>query len=307
MPPVDPTPLGKSAYNHDERMSWKRLVASAGVLGLLHAEINYRATIEQWRSKHESELKADNGWLTVAGLFWLKEGSNTIGTGPSSNIVLPRGPAKAGIFEFRQGHATFEAAPGVAVLINGKPPRPAMQLKADTEGSPDQVQLADLTMFVIHRGDRFGIRLKDPASEQRRKFTGLHWFPVNESYRVKARFMAYDKPRMIPITNVLGETEPEASPGYVSFMVNGRALRLEPVAEGDQLFFIFRDLTAGRETYPAGRFLYSDLPKNGEVELDFNKAENPPCAFTPFATCPLPPKQNWLAVRVEAGELTYGH
>jgi uncharacterized protein (DUF1684 family) len=221
--------------------------------------------------------------------------------------VLPRGPARAGVFQFRGGKTVFRASQGVNASINGKPASAAAPLKSDTDGTPDQVRMDGLTMFVIHRGNRYGIRLRDPESKQRREFTGEHWFPVNGSYRVSAKFVAYDKPNMIPITNVLGQTELEPSPGYATFALQGRALRLEPVTEDDHLFFIFRDLTAGHETYAAGRFLYAAVPKNGVVELDFNKAENPPCAFTAFATCPLPPKQNRLEVRIEAGELNYGH
>lgn len=161
-------------------------------------------------------------------------------------------------------------------------------------------------MFVIHRGNRYAIRLKDTGSKFRQEFTGLHWFPVRASYRVTARFVRYETPKMIAIPNILGETEKEASPGYVVFTLQGHPFRLYPVVEGNQLFFIFHDQTSGKETYPSGRFLDADLPKEGKVLLDFNKAYNPPCAFTPYATCPLPPKQNRLATRIEAGELNYG-
>ena len=130
-------------------------------------------------------------------------------------------------------------------------------------------------MFVIHRGDRYGIRLKDPESASRREFTGLHWFPVKESYRVVAKFVPYQEPKMITIPNILGETEQDTSPGYVVFTLDGQSLRLDPVVEDDQLFFIFHDLTSGKGTYPAGRFLYTDLPKNGEVVMDFNQSQNP--------------------------------
>ncbi|HYL35682.1 MAG TPA: DUF1684 domain-containing protein [Bryobacteraceae bacterium] len=288
-------------------MRWRKLIACAAFFELLMAGTSYRAEMAAWRAGHESELKAEDGWLAVAGLFWLKEGTNTAGSDASNYIVLPRGPAQAGVFEFRDGKTSFRASPGVAASVNGKPLTSTAALQDDTNDSPDQVQLAGLTMLVIHRGNRSGIRLKDPESKTRREFTGLRWFPVNESYRVSAKFIAYPKPRMIPITNVLGETEPEASPGYVEFSLNGRPLRLDPVAEDNRLFFIFRDLTAGKETYPAGRFLYADMPKNGVVDLDFNKAENPPCAFTAYATCPLPPKENRLPIRIQAGELDYGH
>jgi uncharacterized protein (DUF1684 family) len=160
-------------------------------------------------------------------------------------------------------------------------------------------------MYVIERGGRFALRVKDPESARRRSFRGLDWFPVRESYRVTARFVPYEPPKAIPIANVLGTVEPMPSPGYVVFSLNGREFHLDPVLEdpaAKELFFIFRDETAGKQTYPAGRFLYADLPKDGRVVLDFNKAYSPPCAFTSFATCPLPPRQNRLDVRIEAGE-----
>jgi uncharacterized protein (DUF1684 family) len=145
--------------------------------------------------------------------------------------------------------------------------------------------------------------LKDNLSKQRAEFRGLRWFPVREPYRVTARFVSYEKLRSIPIASIIGYTDQEPSPGYAEFTLGGQTLRLEPVLEDGELFFIFRDRTAGKETYPSGRFLYAALPQDGKVELDFNKAENPPCAFTDYATCPLPPKQNVLPVRIEAGEL----
>jgi uncharacterized protein (DUF1684 family) len=274
---------------------------------LLTGDTSYRANIEQWHAQHENELKADGGWLTVSGLFWLKDGVNRVGSNQANEIVLPRGPAELGSFELHQGKTIFRAAPGMAVKLNGQPAGAVAPLKSDAEGKPDKIQYDAFTMFVIHRGERDAIRLKDTESESRKAFTGLHWFPVRENYRVVAKFVPYQPPKMMTIPNILGETEQDPSPGYVVFTLNGQSLRLDPVQEDDQLFFIFHDLTSGKETYPAGRFLYTDLPKNGEVVMDFNQAENPPCAFTAYATCPLPPKQNRLAVRVEAGELNYGH
>ena len=268
----------------------------------------YKAEIEHWRQEREARLKADDGWLTVAGLFWLKEGTNTVGTDKSNVIILPVSSARAtaGAFEFHDGQTTFRAAAGANVTVNGEPATSAL-LKPDTSGAPDIVRINDLTMFVIHRGNRFAIRLKDKNNEMRTKFTGLKFFPPDERYRVHAKFVPYNPPKMIPIPNILGETEEEASPGYVEFTLKGHACRLDPVTEDGALFFIFKDLTSGKETYPPGRFLNTPMPKDGEVTLDFNQAYNPPCAFTPYATCPLPPKQNQLAVRIEAGELRYGH
>jgi uncharacterized protein len=270
---------------------------------------SYQEEIEQWQHRYEAALRADDGWLTLAGLFWLKEGENTIGTDRKNSFVLPKGsaPVLAGFFEFHDGTTSFQPAVGANFTLNGQPLGSRVTLKPDSSGSPDVLRLNDLTMFVIQRGERFGIRVKDKNSATRKAFIGLKYFPIEEQYRVTARFVSYDPPKKIAVPNILGDTEEESSPGYVEFTLNGQKCRLDPVSAGDQLFFIFRDLTSGRETYPSGRFLYTCMPKNGEVVLDFNKAVNPPCAFTSFATCPLPPRQNHLPVRVEAGELRYGH
>jgi hypothetical protein len=269
---------------------------------------NYRAQMEKMRQERQEWLKAENGWLTVAGLFWLQEGASTVGTGRENRFVLPAGsaPEKVGMFTFHGGKTEFEAAPGVTVTVNGKAVTRAT-LAADSSGKPDVLAIRNLSMFVIQRGNRYGVRLKDKDSEARRKFTGTHWFPVAEEYRVAAKFVPYSPARKIAVPNILGDVEQEESPGYVEFTLKGQTCRLDPVSEGDELFFIFKDLTSGKETYPSGRFLMAGKPQNGEVVLDFNQAVNPPCAFTPYATCPLPPAQNHLPVRVEAGELRYGH
>ena len=269
---------------------------------------SYKVEIEHWRQERESALRSENGWLTVAGLFWLKEGSNTVGTDLDNNFVLPKGstPGKVGVFEFHDGRTTFRAAPGVRVTVNGKPAETA-ELKPDTSGSPDVLRIRALTMYVIQRGDRYGIRLKDRNSEALREFTGTKWYPVKRQYRIIAKFVPYNPPRKIAVPNILGQIDEEPAPGYALFTLQGHQYRLVPIKEGDVLFFIFRDQTSGKETYPAGRFLYADLPKNGTVVLDFNRAVNPPCAFTPYATCPLPPRPNRLPIAVEAGEMRYGH
>jgi uncharacterized protein len=253
----------------------------------------YESEIAAWRAERESKLKADTGWLTVAGLFWLRDGRNTFGSASSNDIVLPDGPTQAGAFEMHAGRVTATLA--------GQPPR---TLKPDSEASADVVVLKDLTLFVIKRGDRYGIRLRDKNSSFRREFSTLRWFPVKESARITARFVATREKITIP--NILGQKEEETSPGYAVFQWAGNEQRLYPTEEDGQLFFVFRDLTAGKETYPAGRFLYADTPRDGSVVLDFNKAYNPPCAFTPYATCPLPPPQNRMRVHIDAGELKYG-
>ena len=269
----------------------------------------YAAAIQKHRDDRVAELTAANGWLAVAGLFWLHEGMNTAGSDPDKAIRLPsRAPKTLGAFELKNGTVMFVGDAGVVLSANGKP---VNQFTFDPDkGEQSAVAIAGLTMFVIKRGDRYGVRLLDPESEQRRRFNGLRYFPVQQAYRVRATFRPYDKPRQVPVPNVLGMTVPMESPGYVTFSLNGKAYRLEPVYETDKredLFFIFKDLTSGKETYAAGRFLHTPLPRDGNVDLDFNKAYNPPCAFTAFATCPLPTKENQLSVAIRAGELNSAH
>jgi uncharacterized protein (DUF1684 family) len=253
----------------------------------------YQAELDGWRRDWEAALKAEGGWLSVAGLFWLHEGANHFGRDASNEIVLPDGPPHAGVFELHGGKVT--------VTLDGS----TSQVRPD---SRDGTKVGRLNLFVIKRGEKYGIRLKDPGSEYRRDFHGLEYFPASEAYRVTAKFVA--EPRKIPILNVLGQTEESECPGYAVFQLHGQEFKLYPILEqpgAKELFYIFRDQTAGKETYGAGRFLYSEMPKDGQVVLDFNKAYNPPCAFTPYATCPLPPPENKLAVRIEAGEKKYGH
>jgi hypothetical protein len=260
------------------------------VVAALLAMSPYQAGILKWRQQKEAELKADGGWLTVTGLFWLKEGENRVEGAPGV-FVLHNGKARfraeTGVIDFHEGKAWFRVEKGGV-----------------TEMTPEaSITAGDLTFSVIERSGRYGVRLKDKNSKLRAEFHGMRWFPVRESYRVQARFVSYEQPKSVTVPNILGGTYQHLSPGYAVFTLDGRELRLEPVVEDKELFFIFRDLTAGKETYGSGRFLYAAMPHDGKVELDFNKAENPPCAFTPYATCPLPPKQNILSVRIEAGEM----
>ncbi len=274
-----------------------------------HADRAYRDEIRKWRADYEESLKRDNGWLTLAGLFWLKQGDNRFGTGPGNDLILPDGsaPQAAGTFVFHDGKTRLRLNAGVQAFLNGVPILAESALKPDSAGNPDRITLGHLSMIAIQRGSRYGIRLWDNQSAVRRDFKGTRWFPAKESYRITAKFISYPQPKMIPILNILGDTEQNPSPGYAEFALDGKPCRLEPLLEGDHLFFIFKDATTGRQTYAAGRFLYTSLPKDGKVILDFNQAENPPCAFTPYATCPLPPRQNRLQVAIEAGELNHEH
>ncbi|MEO7913714.1 MAG: DUF1684 domain-containing protein [Roseiflexaceae bacterium] len=267
----------------------------------------YQTEIESWRGRMEESLRADRSWLTLIGLFWLNEGPNRFGSSPDNEIVLPEvtSPNEAGKIVFHAGTATLYAEASAGVAINGQPATIA-QLHSDADAVPDLITIGDLTMLVIQRGERHAIRRWDRRSPARVAFTGRRWYPVREAYRLAAGFVPHDPPRSLPVPNILGETEQRPSPGYVVFTLDDHEQRLDAVTEGDELFFIFRDQTASDTTYPAGRFLKTAFPQNGQITLDFNRAYSPPCAFTTFATCPLPPPGNHLPLRIEAGEL-YNH
>jgi uncharacterized protein (DUF1684 family) len=270
----------------------------------------YRQSVEKWRTDYQAALTSDTGWLTVSGLFWLKEGDNTFGSDASNAIVLPApAPAHAGKFEFHSGKTIAHVIPGVAVLLNGRPVQTA-ELRPDAR--EDRLVLGDITLFVHASGERLAIRMKDKNSKLRKDFTALQWFPVDDSYHVAAQYTPYDPPKQLDSQNVLGDPIKMEIVGYLSFSVHGQVFRLEVEPEKTGGFFIvFRDLTAGKETYPASRFIDTDPPQDTpsgkSVDLDFNKAYNPPCAYNPYTTCPLPLPGNRLQIAIPAGEKIYKH
>jgi uncharacterized protein (DUF1684 family) len=270
----------------------------------------YHAEIAQFQKEREDALTAENGWLTIGGLWFLSQPDTTFGSDPLNDIVLPAGaPARAGTFMVRNGKVRVEAANGVRFQLDGKPVTSA-DLKADGEGTPDRLGLGDLQLWVHNSGDRLSIRMRDKNNPLRKTFVGTSWFPVNAAFRIEGTYTPYKTPKVVEVPNILGDIDRMPIPGIVTFSLNGREHKLEPVAEaGDQqLWFIFRDLTSQNETYPAARFLYTEAPKDGKVILDFNRAVNPPCAYNPYTTCPLPTEQNRLRTRIEAGEMKYkGH
>jgi uncharacterized protein (DUF1684 family) len=271
-------------------------------------QTSFQKETSQWRQHREADLKAEDGWLTVSGLFWLKEGVTSIGTyAKRVDIALPENSAaaKVGTLELANGIVTLKVSDGVAVTVNEQAVQEYV-MRFDSEQPPDQFKVGSLKLGVIRRGNRYGLRVRNKNSPARLNFKGLHWFPAQEKYRLVATFTPFAEPKEIIIMNVLGDELKLKTPGLLSFELNGQQFELRPLIEDEKkLFIIFRDLTAGDTTYPAGRFLYADLPKDGKVTLDFNRAENPPCAFTDFATCPLPPRQNYMKTRIEAGELNY--
>jgi uncharacterized protein (DUF1684 family) len=271
---------------------------------------SYKAEIDNWRSDHEEDLREEDSWLAVAGLFWLKDGTNTVGKGDGYDVELTENfkQDKFGTIQFHDGKAVLTVEPGVEAETDDAKPVTVLELASDDPGPATKVTTGSQTFYLIKRDDKFGIRLKDTQTAARRDFAGEHWFPVEESYRVTGNFEPFDTVQEVEIPNVLGGTFKMKSPGVVNFRLKGRDFSLQPVVEDEKtLFFIFKDTTSNRDTYGAGRFLYTENPVDGEVVLDFNKAENPPCAFTQFATCPLPPPQNHLDIDIKAGEKRYDH
>jgi uncharacterized protein (DUF1684 family) len=265
----------------------------------------YQQSFEKWKGDLVEDLKQE--WLPLAGLFWLKPGENSFGTDAKNAIVFPKGPAHAGSFTLQGQVVTVKLAPDVNAVIAGKPATTA-ELQPDTADNPTVVELGNLRFHAIIRGERVGIRLKDLDSDAVRQFRGAQFFPLDLSYRVTASFLPSDGKQTVDVPNVLGDVSPTPIAGTAVFKLNGQELRLTDLG-GDAakgLFFVFSDPTSKTDTYPGGRFLKTDPVTDGTVVLDFNRAYNPPCAVTPYATCPLAPKENRLSVAIPAGE-EYNH
>jgi len=275
-----------------------------------HSNDSYVKQIRNWHQKRIERLKAADSWLSLAGLYWLKEGANTFGSAPQNDMVFPAGkaPAYIGKIILHQGATSAVIADSVAVTVNGKTEK-RITLKNDQQGQPTVMRLGSLSWYVIKRGAQYGLRLKDSENPTLIQFKGIECFPVRRAWRIKAVFRPFPKARTVAVPTVLGTVVNEAAPGVLEFEHQGARYRLVVLAdESDPQFFtIFADSTNGRQTYHAGRFLVIDKPgRNGVTYIDFNKAYNPPCAFTPYATCPLPPKENYLPFAVTAGEKDYG-
>jgi len=268
----------------------------------------YRQQIESWRRDREERLLSDTGWLTLVGLFWLETGESRFGSDPSCELVFPEpAPPVAGTLVYDGAEVRLRAEPGVELLIDGEPTT-GKALADDSSGSAEVVWLDRLNFQIIARGGRHAVRLKDPESRVRREFGGLEFYPIDAAYELQAHLRRFEEPREVSLATVIETPATMVSPGIVEFSLGGEALSLEAFTEsaeeGSPLFIIFKDTTSGTETYPAGRYLYA--PVEGDtVWLDFNKAYNPPCAFTPFATCPLPPLSNLLLLPIRAGEKGY--
>jgi hypothetical protein len=291
------------------------LIALAGLAAsaLAASDDGFQKTEQSWRDGRVKRLTSPNGWLTLVGLHWLQPGDNAVGSDPDCAVPLPAGKAakREAVLHLESGVVKIKAEPSSGLNIEGKPAGERI-LGDDTAEKTDVVAIGDVSFFVIKRGDRIGVRVKDSQSPVRTGFKGLDYFPADPKWLVSGTFVPCDAPKKVEIPTVLGTTDTMEAPGLVKFTIDGKEMTLEPVVEDPKdpsLWFIFKDATSAKETYGGGRFLYSEMPKDGKVLVDFNQAYNPPCAFTPYATCPLPPRQNWLPVRVEAGEKAFagGH
>ncbi|AXE21110.1 hypothetical protein DR864_26925 [Runella rosea] len=267
----------------------------------------YVNDLKTWHQKRIESLKAENGWLNLAGLFWLEVGKNSFGADPKNNVVFPAGKSVPllGYFTLKNGEVWVDIEPSAKVSVNKAP---VTSLKIFPADHNIVLESGTLRWFVIKRGTKFGIRLRDLESSELQHFAGVKTYSIDPKWRIEAKLEPATTDKKIAITDVTGQTSLQTSPGTLVFSIDGKEHRLDAVESEEQLFILFADQTSGKETYGAGRFLYAEKPnERGTTILDFNKSINPPCAFTTFATCPLPPKQNRLSIAVTAGEKNYGN
>lgn len=262
--------------------------------------------LNQRREREERFKNSERGWLGLVGLYWLRDGENKIGSDRDNDIILPPGvPGHIGVVLYNNGVATFRAARRVPVYCNGKQVT-LKTLVADIHENPDFLQIGDLTLVLLDRAGRHLIRVWDRNSQLRKDFDGFNQYPVNPAYCVEAKYTDYDTPRLVSIQDVLEIYHETPIQGFVTFKLKGKEYRLEAQVDEENLMRLdFKDTTNGDTTYVGGRFLVAEMPKDGKVIVDFNQAYNPPCAYTDYATCPLPPPDNRLPVRIEAGEKVY--
>jgi len=262
--------------------------------------------LQSWRLNRETSLKAPGGWLSVVGLEWLKPGVNKVGHSFSSSVRLPKSaPAELGELHLKDEQVEFTLRSDVEVFLDDQKLKTnqTYALKTDKTGPATRVKMGSIEFFILDRKNGFGVRIIDNQAKAIKTFKGLSWFNPSEKFRIKAKWIKLDPPKKLFVPDVLGNVNEELAPGFARFDFEGKTHSLYPTLEGDQLFFVFRDKTSGKETYGASRFLYAELPKQGdELWLDFNRAYNPPCAVTDYATCPKAPQENILDLPVLAGE-----
>jgi len=277
------------------------------IMGLSGCD-SYVSEIDTWHAERIERLRSEDGWLTLVGLHPLHDGANVVGSVADADVRLPdKAPARVGVITIDKTEPVFTAQAKSGVLVNGEAVTSA-PLLTDMQDDTTMLTVGTLSFYVIERDGALYVRVKDRESAVRRDFTGVDRFPVDDYWRIEARLIPHDPPRGLMVPNALGHVTEEPSPGVLIFEMEGKTRTLTPTGEpGESLFIVFADYSSGRETYGGGRFLSADpSDENGIVVLDFNKAVNPPCAFTPYATCPQPPEGNTLDLLVEAGEKNWG-
>lgn len=275
-----------------------------------HSTSNREAEHGRWRERRLRELTAPESWLGLVGLYWLEPGRNTVGSAPGSAVPMPEGPSHLGDLLWEGTELAWRPAPGSNASVQGGEERAGgdLVLRTDIAGevTASRVRSGDLVFFVIEREGRLAVRLRDLRWNEKRSFTGVDCYPFDPAWRLEATWQELAQPVTMEVPNVTGELKPVMVRWKAVFQVEGKEISLLPLEVGDSgVFFVLRDATSGRETYGGGRFLRAKLPEAGRLILDFNRAYNPPCAFTPFATCPLPPPENWLPIPIRAGEKKY--
>lgn len=260
----------------------------------------------KWQAKHEADYRRD--WVSIAGLYDLKSGVNTAGSASSNDIVLPASvPARLGQFVMNGQQVRFEPAAGVHVTLRDRPVTTPVDLRDDREADEgDELVIGDIRLVIHVSGERRSLRVRDPNGPLARAFLGFSWFPIDAKYRVTGRLIRDQQPQTLKVVNTYGDVDEYKSEGIVEFTIEGQTLRLRPfTTRPKRFYFVFRDASSGHETYETARFLYSDLRDDGTTVLDFNEAYNPPCAFNPNTTCPIPLRENRLPVKILAGEKAY--
>ena len=269
----------------------------------------HKKEIEEWHRGRIERLKSEDGWLSLVGLFPIANGTHRFGSAGDNDLLFPAtAPAHAGTLTVADTVVTLEAAEGVGMTCDGAPVG-RMVLTSDRGGAkPTEIRLGTTRFFVIDRPGSLYLRVKDSETEVRKSFAGIERYPVSRKWRVEATLDPYNPPKRLSIPNIVGFEEIVDCPGALVFRMSGKEYRLEPMSQGDgEMFIVFGDATSGHETYGGGRFVYVNIPgPDGKTYIDFNKAYNPPCVFTPFATCPLPHRENVLPIKIEAGEKMWG-
>jgi len=263
----------------------------------------YIHSVKEWRKNRLKRLKSEKGWLNLRGLFWLKEGENTFGSDSTNDLIFPdKAPEYMGKFILKDSSVSFISNNKVPVK-HKKEPVEKIRMKTDKKDQPTVLEYKSLRWFVIERNGKYGIRLRDLDSPLLEKVDSVPSYPIKPEWRIKASFNEFQDEKYIEVPNVLGGSYKEKVPGVLSFMIENKKYKLWPAGSKNNLFLIFGDETNAETTYGGGRFLSVGSPdENNNVFIDFNKAYNPPCAFTPYATCPLPPRKNVLQVKIKAGE-----